>query len=102
MEGFDPHILDVTEMVFVRWYMINEETIAWFWIKSRAMLCLMEAELKSRSGFSLQNTVSEDTNLILDSLARLSLNPDRRDAFFREHQNMIYEKVFQAFHFVQI
>lgn len=83
-EGFDPHMLDVAEMVSKSWKEVSEECVARCWIKSKALPCAVEAELGAQFGRVSVVNESEDTKEIVDCMSRLSITLDRRDPFFEQ------------------
>lgn len=69
--------------------MITEDAIAQCCIRPNTLPCPIKSKLKSQFRFSLHSTVYKYINLIVDIPARLSFNPDRLDAFFKQTRDCL-------------
>ena len=78
-EGYDPNMLDVTNLVKASWSNVAQMTIARCWIKSKCLPNAMEAELQSTFGRMRNTSRSAETGELVSLFKKLEISVDSED-----------------------
>lgn len=80
-EGYDPHMLDVSRLVFESWNDVGQSTIARCWVKSKILPPTMDAELNNEWGKTKAKSTEEAAGDLVKMLSSISI--DSRDQILR-------------------
>lgn len=74
LEGYDPHMLDVAQLVKASWDAVSEMTIARYWFKSAMLPAKMDAGITATYGRMHNHEKDRSVKQMIQALKRLALN----------------------------
>lgn len=88
-EGFDPHMLDVTNLVKETWDLVSKETVVRCWLKSRCLPECLQGELSSHYSNVGISTSPHDVEKIVQCMEKLSLEVHRSDPLYDQTREQV-------------
>lgn len=91
-EGFDPHMLDVANLIKTSWNQVSDMAIARSWIKAKFLPAAMEADLSASYGRMIDTSHSMDMRAVTVLLGSLFSSLDQRDPLYDQTLESLTEQ----------